>query len=331
MDLLPMADLHTHALIPMYYYRKKLATPQPHPLFLPWGPIGTHIDIPGIKASGVKLITFCVYAFNRLPRSNCFENAKAQIRVFETWVSAHSDVLAHAKTPSEIQPIIQSGRTAAILALEGGHHIGNDLENVAYFKSKGIFYVTMVHFINTPVGDTFLTGAFSSNRGLRPFGRELLRTLEDQGMIVDVAHASETGFWDMLEQARKPPIFSHGACRTVCGHSRNLSDEQSREMIKKGGLMGIILYPHYLRRTAVWGRMEDVTGHIDHWLSLGGENTVSIGSDMSGTMTLREIGDISGMPRLHDALVKRYGESVARKILFDNAMGYLERHWPGAT
>lgn len=324
-----MADLHSHALLPMYYYRKNLDVRTSRPFYLPYTPFGTHIDVPGIRASGMKLMTFCVYALFRFPHRNCFETAQAQITLFERFVARHSDLLVHARSAAEIESIVRSGKVAAVLALEGAHHLGNSLETMDYFVGKGVFYVTLVHFINTPVGDTYLTTSFSSFRGLRPFGRDLITEMERRGLIVDVAHASEKLFWDVMEHAKRPPIYSHGGCRKLCNISRNLSDEQSREIIKRGGLIGVILYPHYLRKTGVWGKIDDVVRHIDHWLALGGENALSIGSDMSGVAIVREIGNIAGLPKLQDAMVKKFGEAVSRKLLFDNAVAYLRRNWLG--
>lgn len=324
-----MADLHSHALMSMYYWRKTLDTRGRTPWLLPYLPTSSHIDVPRIRESGVKLLTFAVYAFFRWPHRDCFETAKAQIALFEGLVARHPDVLVHAKTPAEIQAAVAGGKIAAVLALEGGHHVGNDPANLAYFKQRGVFYITLTHFINTPVGDTYLASRFTRTKGLRAFGRRLIGGMEKAGLIVDVAHSSEKGFWDVMEVAKRAPIYSHGGAKSVCRHDRHLTDDQSREIIRRDGLLGVILYPHYLRIGAVWGKMEDVFRHLDHWLSLGGEDHVAIGSDMGGVVLLKEIGDIAGMPRLHDALVKRFGETLSRKILFDNAMGYLKRNWPG--
>ena len=329
--MLPMADLHTHPLLPMYYFHKDLGQSQRPSKFFPYTPLGTHIDIGKLKESGVRLIVCCVYAINRFPHRNCFEVAKRQIDLFEKWIAGHSETFSHAKSPSEIESIVGSGKIAALLALEGGHHLDQKLENLDYFKRAGVLYITLTHFLNTPIAESSLFADFSPGPGLRRFGRQLVEAMDRAGVVVDIAHCSEQAFWEVMACSKNAPIYSHGGARALCDHHRNLSDEQARAIVKKGGLIGLILYPRYLRKGALWGKMEDVIRHLDHWLGLVGSDFLSIGSDMNGVMVVREIGDYAGMPRLQEAIVKAFGETTARKILFDNAIMYLKHHWKGVS
>ena len=302
--MFPMADLHTHPFL----FRGR-------------------IDLPRIRESGVKLITGCVYAFNRLPYRSCFEAARAQIEKFHRWIAENSDLLAHAKSPSEIEPIISSGKIALLLALEGGHHLGGRLENLSYFKEQGIFYMTLVHFLNTKIAKSSLFARFSPEPALRSFGREVIREMNRKGIIVDVAHCSERAFWEVMECSKVPPIYSHGASKAICRHHRNLTDDQAAALAKRGGLLGLILYPWYLRRHSFRATMEDLLRHLERWLAVAGPDAVSIGSDIGGVMPLREVGDYSGMPRLQEAIVKAFGEATAKKILFENVINYLKKCW----
>lgn len=325
--LFPIADLHTHPLLPMYYFRKDLGRRQRSSRFFPYTPFGTHIDIPRLKESGVKLMVCCVFALNRLPYRSCFEVARRQIRLFDKWVLENSGEIAHARSASEIEPIIGSGRIALVLALEGGHHLSGDLSNLDFFREAGIFYITLVHFLNGGIAQSSLFSGFASKTPLTPFGRDLIQAMNTKKVIVDVAHCSEAAFWKVMEASRTPPIYSHGGSRVFCDHKRNLTDEQARALVKKGGLIGTILYPGYLRRGSVWGKIDDVLRHLGHWLDLVGPEALAIGSDMNGVMVVREIRDYAGMPRLQEAIVKAFGEKVARKALFENVLEYMKRHW----
>ncbi len=325
--LFPIADLHTHPMLPMYYYGKNLRERLPNARFFPYTPWGTHIDVPRLRESGVKLIVCCVYAFNRGTRRNCFEVAKEQIRLFEKWVSEHAEILGHAKNPAEAETIVASGKIAAVLSLEGGHHLAGNLENLRYFRDKGVFYITLVHFLNTAVAESSLLEDFSPEPPLRPFGRDVIAEMDRLGMVSDVAHCSEAAFWRVLETARVPPLYSHGCAHSLCGHHRNLRDDQARALARRGGLVGVIFYPRYLRRGAFWGTVADVIRHLEHWLKIIGPEAVAIGSDMNGVMVLKDVFDYSQMPVLRQAVVDAFGETLARKILFDNTLNYMKRAW----
>ncbi len=330
--LFPIVDLHTHPLIPLYYFRKDLGKNHRRARFFPYTPFGTHIDMPKLKASGVKVIVCCVYAVTRLPYRNCFEAAKAQISLFGQWIANNQETIAHAKTPQELEAITAQGKIAAVLALEGGHHLAGEIGNVKSFRQAGVFYITLVHFLNTPIAQSSLFAGFPSGRpGLRAFGRCLVPALNQSGIIVDVAHCSERAFWEVLENAKAPPIYSHGGSLAICDHPRNLTDEQTRALAKRGGLIGLILYPRYLRRKGFRIGIEGAVAHLRHWLEVCGPEPLAIGTDMNGVMVIREVGDYSGMPRLAEAVEKAFGAAVARKILFENAFGFIKRHWGQPT
>ena len=303
-----MADLHSHPLLPIR-------------------PFGTHIDIPRIKASGVKLMVCCVYALNRLPHRSCFEAAKGQIRQFERWVLENPDSIAHARSASEIEPIISTGKVAAVLALEGGHHLSGDLSTLDFFAKAGVFYITLAHFLNNRIVRSSLFRDLSFGPPLRPFGRDLIAAMNAMGMIIDVAHCSEAAFWQVMEASQTPPIYSHGGSRGLRDYHRNLRDGQARALAARGGLIGTILYPRFLKRGAYWGKIDDVLRHLGHWLDLVGPEALAIGTDMNGARIVREIGDYAGLPRLQGAIVKAFGEGTARKILFNNTLNYMKSHW----
>lgn len=322
-----MADLHAHPLLPMYYFGKDPGRRHRNSLFFPYTPFGSHIDVPRLKESGVRLLVSCVYAWNRLPHRNCFENAKAQIGLFEKWMADHTETFGHAKSPAEIEPIIASGKIATVLALEGGHHVALDTANLDYLQKAGVFYITLVHFTNTPVGECCHFADFFGEPGLRPFGRELIAEMNRRGIAVDVAHCSERSFWDVLEYSKVPPIYTHGGARALCDHHRNLTDDQAAAIAKAGGLLGVMLYPGFLRKGAFWGSIDDVIRHLEHWMNVAGPQALAIGSDQNGVMVVKDLGGYDRMPLLQDAIVKAFGEPLARKILFDNALNYMKRCW----
>ena len=132
---------------------------------------------------------------------------------------------------------------SSILAIEGGEALEGKLENLDYFYNLGVRLLTL-----TWNYDNELCGGIgdSSGSGLTGFGKAVIRKMNEIGMIVDVSHISDKGFWDVAEFCKKPFIASHSNVKTLCAHKRNLTDEQIREIIRLNGVIGINFYPVFL-------------------------------------------------------------------------------------
>lgn len=164
------------------------------------------------------------------------------------------------------------------------------------------------------------------NRGLKPFGFELLRAMDKNGVRADVSHLNEAGFWDLMERAELPPIASHSDCRWLCDVPRNLTKEQVKAIIDRGGYIGINFYSNFLREG---GRatLEDAVRHIDAICEMGGEHVLGFGSDFDGIEFWPDgLGDPTGFPLLLDELCKRgYSEQSLEDIAGMNMWRMLKR------
>jgi len=161
--------------------------------------------------------------------------------------------------------------------------------------------------------------------GLSAFGRDAVALMNELDMIVDVSHLSDEGFADVAEICRKPFVASHSCSRKLCGHPRNLTDEMFVTICRAGGLVGI----NYSRGFLVpdgCTTMYDVIRHAEHFLSLGGENVVCMGSDFDGTDMPDGISGVESIGSLYELFLKHnYSESLVRKIFWDNAHGFMRK------
>lgn len=153
---------------------------------------------------------------------------------------------------------------------------------------------------------------------LKPAGRELVRALEHSPLILDLAHLNDAGFFDVLESYAPPVLVSHTFCRTLSDHPRGLTDEQLRAVGEHGGLVGVAFVPDFLGR----GSADEALRHIDHIVSLAGEDALSIGSDWGVTET-GELGDPDSLGGLVNAVESAYGSGLAEKFAFANAYDFL--------
>lgn len=217
----------------------------------------------------------------------------------------------------------KDGETCMMLSIEGGEIIGDSLDTLRAYRAKGVrlFGLTWNHenLIAYP-------HCGQGQHGLKPFGWNVVRTCEELGIAVDVAHLGEGGFWDLIFNADKPIMTSHSCCRKLRNHTRNLTDDQIRALIDMGGWMGINFYTAFLT-DAKDATAETVVDHIAHVADLGGIENVGFGSDFDGIdvapIDVRHPGEI---PNLIRALEKRgFSQAEIEGIAGQNFLKYFKR------
>lgn len=221
----------------------------------------------------------------------------------------------------DIGRITAAGKCACILAVESGAALGGRLENVKYLADCGVKMMTLVWN-----GENELASGHSTDIGLKPFGRQVVAEMEKYNMIVDVSHLNDRGFEELCEVAKKPFIATHSNLRAVASHKRNLTDEQFREIVRRGGLVGVNLYQAFLADDKK-GSVDQVYRHISRMLELGGERVIACGSDFDGA----DIGEDLNTPVKFAAsaeylLKKGISENTVNKIYFENAWEFFKKY-----
>ncbi len=165
-------------------------------------------------------------------------------------------------------------------------------------------------------------------KGLTPLGKEAIEWLNDRGGVVDVAHLSDGGFWDVVEISQKPFAATHSNARSVTDHPRNLTDEMIRALAESGGVIGLNFHPAFLSGNREGNRLEDHVKHLNHLKNIGGEDIVAIGSDFDGVTGELAIKDPTEMAVLFDALKKEgWSEGQIQKLARDNVLRMLRDVW----
>lgn len=221
----------------------------------------------------------------------------------------------------DLEKVRRLGLRSVILTVEGGAALGGKLENVERLAGLGVKMMTLTWNGRNELGGGALV---KENAGITPFGKTVISEDERCGIINDVSHASDALFYDVVQHAKKPIVASHSNARAVCGHPRNLTDEQFLMIKNCGGIVGLNFSRGFLREDEK-ANTEDILRHAEHFLSLGGEDTVCIGSDFDGTDMPDGLDDISGIERLYESFLRRnYKEKLLQKIFFDNACNFFE-------
>lgn len=207
------------------------------------------------------------------------------------------------------------------LSVENGAVIGGDLSKISLLKEYGVKAVTLVYNEDNELG----SGAFSDSCfGLTDTGKNAVKEFEKNHIYIDLSHSSLRTFYDVAEISNKPIMATHSNSFAICPHKRNLTDDQFKIIKNSGGVVGVNFYPPFLNPHNSKASINDVIKHIYHFLTLGGEDTICIGSDFDGCDALKELSSIDKIPYLYETLLKsRFNEQVVQKIMYDNAHNFF--------
>jgi len=315
-----VVDLQTNTLV---YARSAGYDLSRRHRFRPRGtnPLFTHFDFPRAREGGLDAVFF---AFNaHLLREVPGRNYPVVMDLFKTLdrvLRENADSVALAGTADDIVRISQEGKLAILVGLQGGHMLDNNLDHLREYHRRGARYLGLVHH-KTHDWAAADNDVAQGDPGLDPFGREVMRECNRLGIMVDLAHASPKTFEDALAVSQAPVIVSHTACAALRPHSRNLSDDQIRQVAKAGGMIGIILHSEHLVEKGE-AQLADVIAHLEHVVQVAGVDFVGIGSDFDGfTSAPAGLRDVSQYPQLTAALLDRgFSKDDIEKILGGNVL-----------
>ena len=211
--------------------------------------------------------------------------------------------LSIARTPADLYEAKRLGRKSIMLGIENGLAIEDSLDNIDHFARRGIAYMTLCHNGDNAICDSARRSK-GTHGGVSAFGAEVIRRMNDLGVMVDMSHAGEKSFYDALSISRAPIVCSHSNCRTLCDVPRNLTDDQLRAIARKGGVVHITLYHGFLR-TAGEASILDAIAHLEHAISIMGTDHVGIGTDFDGDGGVSGMADSSEMINFTRMLLRR--------------------------
>lgn len=213
-----------------------------------------HMDIPRLIEGGIDLQVFACYISTETPVEQCRPRTDEIIDSLEAQIARNAERIAICRTASEAERIVESGRIAAFIGIENGVAIANNLDNLQHFYDRGVRYMTLTHTSSSEwcISSADTAPAFD---GLTDFGRQLVRKMNELGMIVDISHASVSAVEEVLKVTEDPIIASHSCAHSICPSDRNLTDEQIKAIAENGGVIGINFFSGYL--SSEWNRLSD--------------------------------------------------------------------------
>ena len=244
-------------------------------------------------------------------KANCI------ITQIEEMVNANATEVGLAYNADDLYRLKNEGKKAVMLGIENGYAIGHDLSLIEQFRRRGVVYLTLCHNGDNDICDS----ARKSNNehgGVSPFGADVIREMNRLGMMVDLSHASEKSFYDVMDISQVPIVCSHSSCRSLCDHPRNLTDEQMKRLANSGGVMQVTFYEGFLR-TDSKACIADAIEHINHAVNIMGIEHVGIGTDFDGDGGVPGLAHAGELINLTRALLReRYSESDLRLLWGEN-------------
>jgi membrane dipeptidase len=238
------------------------------------------------------------------------------------------------RTAAEIRSCLAAGVMAAVMHIEGAEPIDGDFNALDVLHQAGLRSIGPVwsrpNIFGHGVPFRFPSSP-DTGPGLTDLGKDLIRLCNERRIMVDLSHLNEQGFWDVARLSNAPLVATHSNAHAVCPHARNLTDDQLAAIRSTGGMVGINFATCFLRPD---GQVDTRTGldvlirHLDHLIQQVGIEGVGFGSDFDGAKVPEEIGDVSGLGSLRDALKTRgFSDDILRKLCHDNWIAVLERTW----
>lgn len=201
------------------------------------------------------------------------------LRGIEEQVCDCSHAVSLCSEPGNLPCLKNSGVKVIMRGIENGYAIGADLSNIKRYRDMGVVYMTLCHNGDNDICDS--ARGNGEHGGLSSFGVEVVREMNRTGMLIDLSHAAESTFWQVLELSDAPVVCSHSSCRALCNHPRNLTDEQMRALAAKGGVVQVTMYSGFLCENGV-ATLDDFMRHLEHAISVAGVNHVGVGTDFDG-------------------------------------------------
>lgn len=281
-----------------------------------------HLDLMRLKAYTKAAQFFAMYHdLAAAPADGMFAECKRQQAVFAREIEKNADIVTQCITAEDVKKANAEGKVAAFLSCEGTELLNCDPANLDWAKEVGIKAINITWNHANLIAGSHLN---EPQRGLNDLGRAFVKKAQSYDILMDVSHCSDPAFWDLMEITTKPVIATHSNARAVCNHTRNVTDDMFKAIMKTGGLVGINYWIKFVAPKDE-PTMDDVIAHVDHFMELGGQKNIGLGADLDGCAKLSGgMKGVQDMPMLWEALSKHgYSDALLEDIFYNNFLRVL--------
>lgn len=284
------------------------------------------VNIPKMEEGMLDAIFFAAYTGqgprDRVSSQKTVDKIDGLIKGIYDQVEMNKDICGIAYTVNDLIRLKSEGKKTIFIGIENGYGIGKDITNIERFKKLGVNYITLCHTKPNDICDSSSDKA--EWNGLSSFGKDVIKEMNKLGVLIDVSHASEKTFWDVIELSTQPIIASHSSVQALCYHDRNLTDKQIKAIADNGGVVQICLVDLFINKNREKASLMDAINHIDYAVKIAGIDHVGIASDFDGGGGLIGCMGSNDMINITVKLLERgYSEEDIAKIWGKNFLRVL--------
>lgn len=252
---------------------------------------------------------------------------QACLKIFNATMKNHADIITQVRTGSDVEAAAKEGKMGALLTVEDGRDIQGNMDRLQLYHDWGVRLISLTWNHKNCFGSPNSKDPAIMAEGLTPFGKEAVERMNELGMLVDVSHLSDGGFWDVEKISKKPFVASHSNARALSPHPRCMTDDMIRAVAKHGGVIGLNFMPEFLHEDTVskQSTVELMVKHAKHIVNVGGIDVLGIGTDFDGFSGELEIAGPDEMYKLFDGLQKAgFSEAEIEKIAYKNSLRVMK-------
>ncbi len=282
-----------------------------HPDSDDWSVTKGQVSFPLMKEGGLDAAFFAIYVdqgpLRDSSRDSVYRYAMDELNLFKKYVAAHEEEAVIAASPKELRKLKKEGKKSIVVfALENGYAVGTDLAKVDSFYQAGCRYITLCHNYTNDICDASRYHNPNGHGGLSEFGEQVVRRMNELGMMVDVSHASTSTLYDVIKLSKAPIFASHSSVRAIKDHPRNLTDQEIKDIAATGGVIQLATGRWCLTNAPKSETsVKHLADHIDHIKNLVGPEHIGLGTDFDGGGGMIDLKDCSQMKNITVELLKR--------------------------
>lgn len=299
--MIPYIDMHCDTLMQAYISRRETIYEIPELM----------LDVKRLQEGRALAQFFAIFMLPESMRKELgqafledMDYIKACLQIYKKTMEESGCMIVPTRSLSEYLENKRNDKISGVLSLEDGRAVNDKVENIQWLYEEGVRMIALTWNYENCFGYPNSKDVQVMQQGLKAFGKDAVEVMNDLGIIIDVSHLNDGGFWDIVELTKKPFVASHSNCRAIAPHRRNLTDEMIRALANKGGVMGLNFYGPFLNEDAAGkdSRISQMIKHLKHMINVGGSDMPAIGTDFDGMDGKLEIAECSKMQLLFEAM-----------------------------
>ena len=285
----------------------------------------TSINLKLLKENGSLLQFFAMYLpRNEMKTMDSYDILKGIYGYYQTQMEKYSDIIKPVYSAQDVLENEKKGLLSSLLTVEDGVFIDGKIERVQEVYDMGVRLITLMWNFENSVGFPCSDDPEAHLKGLKPFGIEVVEKMNELGIIIDVSHMSEGGFYDVARYSKKPFVASHSCARALCSHRRNLTDDQLKTLGNAGGIAGVNFECSFLKEGSNCATYDQIIEHLLYMKDKAGIDAVGFGSDFDGIEDNGELVNYSGFKTLLERMEGKFTYDEIDKICRENALRVIK-------